>query len=101
MAAVVAVVTMPEIAVFGGTTLAFALIARLLRGVTTSGSVAGGIVCFLLMLAAGWGGFAALCAVFLMTWTATRLGYRRKQELGTAERRGGRFRNGGIAPVGR
>ncbi len=79
-----------RIAVFGLTTVGFACIARLLRGVTTAGAAVGGAVCFLLMLAAGWGGFAALCTVFLMTWAATRVGYRRKQQLGSAERRGGR-----------
>jgi uncharacterized protein (TIGR00297 family) len=42
------------------------------------------------MIAAGWGGFAALCTVFVMTWVATRVGYRRKQRIGSAERRGGR-----------
>ena len=56
-----------QIALFGATTVAFAASARVLRGVTTSGSVAGGAVCVLLMLAAGWGGFAALGAVFLLT----------------------------------
>ena len=79
-----------QIALFAATTVVFCLIARALRGVTTSGSVAGGVVCFLLMLAAGWGGFAALCTVFVLTWAATRLGYRRKQELGSAEARAGR-----------
>lgn len=82
--------TGPRIAVFGLTTLGFAASAKLLRGVTVSGAVAGGAVCFLLMLAAGWGGFAALCAVFVMTWAATRIGYRRKQQLGSAEPRAGR-----------
>jgi uncharacterized protein (TIGR00297 family) len=79
-----------EIAIFAATTVAFAVVARLLRGATSRGAAAGGVICFLLMLGAGWGGFAALCAVFLLTWTATRLGYRRKQQLGSAERRGGR-----------
>lgn len=76
--------------VFGLTTIGFAAAARVLRGVTTAGAAVGGAVCFLLMLAAAWGGFAALCTVFLMTWVATRVGYRRKQQLGSAERQGGR-----------
>jgi len=83
-------ITGSEIAAFGLTTLGFATAARLLRGVTTSGAVAGGAVCFLLRLAAGWGGFAVLGAVFEMTWVATRVGYRRKLQLGSAEARGGR-----------
>ena len=73
-----------------GVTLVFALFGWLVRGVTTSGAVAGAIVCFLLLRGVGWGGFLALCAVFLLTWAATRIGYTRKQKLGTAESRRGR-----------
>ena len=36
------------------------------------------------------GAFAALGALFLMTWLSTRLGYRTKHQLGIAERREGR-----------
>ena len=79
-----------QITVFGLTTVGFAAAARLLRGVTTAGAVVGGAVCLLLMFAAGWGGFAALGTVFVLTWAATRIGYRRKQQLGSAERHGGR-----------
>jgi uncharacterized protein (TIGR00297 family) len=89
-----------EIVCFGLTTLGFAAAARLLRGVTASGAIAGGGVCFLLMLAAGWGGFAALCALFIMTWAATRVGYRRKLQLGKAERRGGRNAGQVLANLG-
>ena len=60
----------------------------------------GGAVCFLLMLAARWGGFAALCTVFVMTWAATRVGYRRKQQIGSAERRGGRNAGQVLANLG-
>lgn len=79
-----------QITVFGLTTVGFAAATRLLRGVTTAGALAGGAVCFLLMAAAGWGGFASLCTVFVMTWAATRVGYRRKQQIGSAERHSGR-----------
>jgi uncharacterized protein (TIGR00297 family) len=89
-----------QIGLFAVTTVGFAGSARLLRGVTTSGSLAGGAVCFVLMLAAGWGGFAALCSVFLLTWAATRLGYSRKQRLGTAERQGGRNAGQVLANLG-
>lgn len=89
-----------KIAFFAATTVAFAAIARLLKGATPSGALAGGLICFVLMLAAGWGGFAALCAVFLLTWTATRLGYRRKQQLGSAERRAGRNAGQVLANLG-
>jgi len=89
-----------EIVCFGLTTLGFSTAARLLRGVTASGAIAGGAVCFLLMVAAGWGGFAALCSVFIMTWAATRVGYRRKLQLGKAERRGGRNAGQVLANLG-
>src|SRR5882724_1796499 len=71
-------------------TLAFAALARWLRGVTTSGAVAGGMVSFALYTCAGPGAFAALVSVFVLTWGATRWGYARKQRLGVAERRSGR-----------
>ncbi len=89
-----------RIALFAATTVAFAACARFLRGVTTSGSLAGGAVCFALLLAAGWGGFAALGAVFLLTWAATRLGYRSKQRLGVAEGRSGRSAGQVLANLG-
>ena len=70
--------------------LIFAAFGRAVRGVTSSGAVAGGAVCFALMVAAGLTGFAALLTVFALTWLATHFGYARKQSLGTAERRSGR-----------
>jgi uncharacterized protein (TIGR00297 family) len=71
-------------------TLAFAGAARLLRGVTTTGAIAGAAVCFVLYACCGAGAFAVLGSVFVLTWGATRLGYQRKQRLGLAERRSGR-----------
>jgi uncharacterized protein (TIGR00297 family) len=71
-------------------TLAFAVLARALHGVNRSGALAGGFACFLLFAGAGPTAFATLAALFLMTWVATRLGYRRKLALGLAERREGR-----------
>jgi uncharacterized protein (TIGR00297 family) len=71
-------------------TAAFAVVGRLVRGVTASGAIAGGMICFLLLVCAGPGGFVALFSLFVMTWIATRLGRQRKQRLGTAERREGR-----------
>jgi uncharacterized protein (TIGR00297 family) len=71
-------------------TLAFTLVARWVRGVSVSGSIAGAAVCFVLYIAAGPGAFVALVSVFILTWVATRFGYRRKQRLGTAENREGR-----------
>ena len=71
-------------------TLIFALMARVLRGVNISGALAGGVACFLMFVFAGPGSFAALGALFLMTWLSTRFGYRTKHQLGVAERREGR-----------
>ncbi len=71
-------------------TVGFALLAYLLRAVTRSGALAGALVAFLLFISAGAAGFAALAAVFLLTWISTRLGYPRKRALGRAESRAGR-----------
>lgn len=71
-------------------TLIFATLARWLRGVSLSGAIAGAAVCFLLYLGGGPGAFVALVAVFALTWISTRFGYRRKENLGTAEKRDGR-----------
>ena len=71
-------------------TLIFALMARVLRGVNLSGALAGGVACFLMFVFAGPGSFAALGALFLITWLSTRLGFRIKHQLGLAERREGR-----------
>lgn len=71
-------------------TLSLAIMARLLRGVNRSGALVGGLACFLLFMTAGPCAFAALGALFLMTWLSTRLGYRTKHQLGIAERHEGR-----------
>jgi uncharacterized protein (TIGR00297 family) len=71
-------------------TLIFAVLGYLLRGVTFSGALGGAIVSFALYGGAGPGAFAILVLVFAVTWLATRLGYRRKLILGTAEKEAGR-----------
>jgi uncharacterized protein (TIGR00297 family) len=83
-------------------TVVFAISARLLRGVTVWGAVAGGVLAFLLFLGGGPGAFAALIAVFLLAWITTRTGQRRKRQPGTSEEHSGRsasqvFANVGIA----
>ncbi|MFZ0799484.1 MAG: DUF92 domain-containing protein [Terriglobales bacterium] len=81
----------PErLAIAAMVTLGFAVLARVLRGVNRSGAPAGGLACLLLFAGAGPAAFATLAALFLITWLATRLGYRRKLALGLAERRDGR-----------
>jgi len=79
-----------RLAIAGAVTIGFALLARALRGVDRSGMLAGGTTCFLLFAGAGSSAFATLAALFLLTWVATRFGYRRKQDLGVAERGDGR-----------
>ncbi len=81
-------------------TLGFALVARRLRGVTTSGAVAGWVVALLLWLAAGWQAFVVLLALFVLTLAATRFGYPHKLALRTAERRSGRDAAQVVANVG-
>ena len=71
-------------------TLVFTGLARWVRGVTFPGAMAGAVICFLLYSCAGPGVFFALVSVFALTWITTRMGYRRKQRLGTAENREGR-----------
>jgi uncharacterized protein (TIGR00297 family) len=71
-------------------TLAFSALAWWVRGVTKSGAVAGAIICFVLFIGAGPGAFVGLVAVFLLAWTSTRIGYRRKAQLGKAESKNGR-----------
>jgi uncharacterized protein (TIGR00297 family) len=80
--------------------LVFAGFGRAVRGVTTSGALAGALVCFALLVGAGPSGFAALLAVFVLTWSSTRLGYARKRSLGTAERHAGRNAAQVIANLG-
>jgi len=74
----------------GAVTAVFTVFARWLRGVSVSGAIAGAAVCFVLYASAGPAAFAALVSVFALTWITTRLGYRRKQKLGTAQNREGR-----------
>lgn len=81
-------------------TSAFAIGARLLQAVSLSGALAGGALAFLLYLGGGPGAFLALVTVFLLSWATTRLGLRRKQRLGIAEKRGGRSASQVIANLG-
>lgn len=89
-----------QLAIAVAVTASFALLARALRAVSRSGAVAGGAVCLLLFLSAGPPGFATLVCLFLLTWVATRFGFRRKQELGVSERREGRNASQVLANLG-
>jgi uncharacterized protein (TIGR00297 family) len=74
----------------GAVTLLFAMLARLLRGVSNSGAVAGAFVCFAIYSCAGLGAFVSLVGVFIVTWAATRVGHQQKHKLGVAEKTAGR-----------
>ena len=78
------------LAVSAAVTVAFALLGRVVRGVSNSGAIAGGFICFMLLSCVGPSAFLVLFSLFVVTWIATRMGRARKQKLGTAERREGR-----------
>jgi uncharacterized protein (TIGR00297 family) len=80
--------------------LIFATSAHGLHAVTLSGAVAGAVLAFLLYVSTGPAGFVVLFSVFLLATVTTRLGYTRKQQLGTAERPGGRTASQVAANVG-
>jgi uncharacterized protein (TIGR00297 family) len=70
--------------------LLFAIAARLLGSVTDGGAIAGIVIAFILIVAAGFAGFLPLLTLFLLTVFATRWGRRRKERLGLAEHAAGR-----------
>jgi uncharacterized protein (TIGR00297 family) len=78
----------------------FSVVAYMVRGVTRSGAIAGGCVCFLLYWAIGFRAVGVLFIVFALTWLTTRFGYRKKQKLGTAEERAGRSASQVVANLG-
>ena len=78
----------------------FALLGWKLRGVNVSGAVSGAVICFILYAGGGPGAFVVLVTLFALTWLATRVGYRKKQTLGTAENRDGRTASQVLANLG-
>ena len=81
-------------------TISFGVLAKLLHAVDMRGAAAGVILTWVLFVTAGPGAFAAVAAVFVLAFLTTRLGYRHKQFLGTAERRGGRTGSQVLANLG-
>ena len=81
-------------------TLSFGVLAKLLHAVDMPGAVAGVILTWVLFVTAGSGAFAGVASVFVLAFLTTRLGYRHKQFLGTAERRGGRTGSQVLANLG-
>jgi uncharacterized protein (TIGR00297 family) len=73
------------------------------RTLTASGAVCGSILGIIVVLTAGWGGWALLLSTFAMAVVTSRMGLQRKTTLGIAEPRGGRrgaanaFANTGFA----
>ena len=70
--------------------IVFAVLARVMGAVSDGGALAGIVIAFLLMFAAGLGGFLPLLTVLVLTLLATRWRSERKRGLGVAERGGGR-----------
>ena len=73
---------------------AIAGLATALRVVSPSGGIAGAIAGFVVLRFGGWGAYAVLWTFFLLGTIASKLGYSRKERLGTAQanraRRGAR-----------
>jgi uncharacterized protein (TIGR00297 family) len=75
------------------------------RTVTAPGALAGAALGIIILLSAGWGGWALLLATFALAVVTSRLGLRRKTALAIAEDRGGRrgagnaFANTGVAAI--
>jgi len=73
---------------------AIAGLATVLRVVSLSGGIAGALAGLVVLRFGGWGSYAVLWAFFLLGTVASKLGYSRKEKLGTAQanraRRGAR-----------
>jgi uncharacterized protein (TIGR00297 family) len=81
-------------------TLLFALAGYFSRGVSFSGAVAGWVIAFIFYATGSLQQFSYLFMVFALTWIATRLGRRRKEQLGVAEPKKGRRASQVIANLG-
>jgi uncharacterized protein (TIGR00297 family) len=79
---------------------AFAVFARSIGGVTSSGAAAGFLVTSVLFIAGARAMFGAVLLVFILTYVATRFGHARKRELAIAERAAGRDGPQVLANVG-
>ena len=84
----------------GVVAVGFAILARAMGSVTDGGAIAGVLVAFVLMLAAGFSGFIPLLMLFTLTVISTAWGYKRKQRLGVAEHKKGRKASQVLANLG-
>lgn len=82
-----------------GLTFSFAVAARLVRGVSTSGALAGAAVAFM-MAGRDLGLFWVLLVLFFVTFAATRVGASRKLLLRVAEAESGRSASQVMANLG-
>lgn len=73
-----------------GLPLALALLAWTLRSITAAAAFTGAFLTSILCLAAGPVALIPVTAVFLLTYFSTRIGRRKKERLGTGERKRGR-----------
>lgn len=83
-------IAIPQLVPAVGLSVAFALCAWGLRAVTASAALTGVFLSVIVCLAAGPAALFPILIVFLLTWVTTRIGHRRKERLGTAERSHGR-----------
>ena len=81
-------------------TFAFAVFARSIGGITTSGAAAGFLVTCVLFITGGRAMFGAVLLVFVLTYLATRFGRPHKLQLAIAERAAGRDGAQVLANVG-
>jgi uncharacterized protein (TIGR00297 family) len=80
----------PQLLPAVGLTVAFAFCAWGLRAITAGAAFTGVVLTVVLCLAAGPGALFPVFVVFLLTYFTTRIGRRKKERLGTGERRRGR-----------
>src|SRR5215467_12576187 len=80
-------------------TLGFAMAARMARGVSTSGALAGAVIAFILAIR-DLQIFVVLLVVFCVTLAATHLGGSHKKKLRVAEAEGGRSASQVMANLG-
>jgi len=80
----------PQLVPAVGLSVAFAFVAWGLRAVTAGAALTGVFLTIILCVAAGPGALFPILIVFLLTLISTRIGRRKKERLGTGERRHGR-----------
>jgi uncharacterized protein (TIGR00297 family) len=67
-----------------------AMLGWMARTVTLPGAIAGAVIGTIVVIGAGWAGWALLLLTFVVASACTRLGHARKAAAGIAEDRGGR-----------